>query len=67
MILRCLWDISADVSSRQRCVFRALEGALGWSEIVTATGEDAITRDNMWSQKKAEARTQGGLLMYKDR
>lgn len=50
------------MSSRQLCVFRALGSDLDWSEmVVTTMNEDKITRENMWSEKKAWARTQEGL------
>lgn len=42
------------MSNRQLHVFRAPENDLDWSEVVViATGEDKITRENMWNEKKA--------------
>lgn len=42
------------MSNRQLRVFRASENDLDWSEaVVTATGEDKITGENMWNEKKA--------------
>lgn len=56
------------MSFRQLYAVRAQEIALGWSEVVVpARGQDKIIRENVQSEKKAEARTQGGLFMDKGR